>query len=146
MKTTRFSSNVIIIGSQVHTMMVRDMTPCSPLKSQWTFRKNKPSKKHVASRVCLTVVSCLIYSSTPKIEEICSSEKSVNFNRSTRRHFPEDRTLQGYYFLGQHHLFKTKFRAVGFENSSAVVMQPCEGQESCDGLIPHPRPSSCINN
>jgi hypothetical protein len=33
------------------------------------------------------LVSCVVYSSTPKIELICSSEMSVDFHRVTRR-FP----------------------------------------------------------
>jgi hypothetical protein len=35
----------------------------------------------------------LVYSWTLKMEEICSSETSVDFQRSTRRYIPEDCTL-----------------------------------------------------
>jgi hypothetical protein len=38
------------------------------------------------------VVSYLAYSSTMKIETICSSEMSVNFERTTRRYIPGGRT------------------------------------------------------
>jgi hypothetical protein len=44
-------------------------------------------KRH---RFCL-LVSCLTYSSTLKMEEICFSETSVDFQRTTRRYIPEDR-------------------------------------------------------
>jgi hypothetical protein len=36
-----------------------------------------------------TLVSCSVYSSTLKIEEIYSSETSVDFQRTTRRYIPE---------------------------------------------------------
>jgi hypothetical protein len=42
---------------------------------------------------CITLVSCLTYSSTMKIVETCSSETSINFQRSTRCYIPEDRIL-----------------------------------------------------
>jgi hypothetical protein len=41
-----------------------------------------------------TLVSCLAYSSTLKMEAKCSSETSVDFQRTTRHYIPEDRTLQ----------------------------------------------------
>jgi hypothetical protein len=40
------------------------------------------------------LVSCLAYSATLKIEAICSSERSVDFQRTARRYIPEDRTLR----------------------------------------------------
>jgi hypothetical protein len=40
-----------------------------------------------------TLVSCLAYSILKK-EMICSSETSVNFQRTTQRYIPEDRTLR----------------------------------------------------
>jgi hypothetical protein len=39
------------------------------------------------------LVSCLVYSSTLKIEAIRSSELSVHFHRNTWRYIPEERTL-----------------------------------------------------
>jgi hypothetical protein len=38
-----------------------------------------------------TLVSCSAYSAL-KLEAICSSEMSVDFQRATRRYIPEDRT------------------------------------------------------
>jgi hypothetical protein len=40
-----------------------------------------------------TLVSCSAYSSTLKMEAMCSSETSVDFQRTTRRYIPEDSTL-----------------------------------------------------
>jgi hypothetical protein len=40
------------------------------------------------------LVSWSAYSSTLKIEATCFSETSVDFQRTTRRHIPEDGTLQ----------------------------------------------------
>jgi hypothetical protein len=42
-----------------------------------------------------TLVSCSAYSSTLKMEAICSSETSVDFQRTTLRYIPEDCILQG---------------------------------------------------
>jgi hypothetical protein len=39
------------------------------------------------------LVSCLAFSSVMKIEEICSSERSVAFHRNTRCYIPEDSSL-----------------------------------------------------
>jgi hypothetical protein len=41
-----------------------------------------------------TLVYCLVYSSTLKMEATCSSETSADFQRSTRRYIPEDGTLR----------------------------------------------------
>jgi hypothetical protein len=41
-----------------------------------------------------TLVSCLVYHSVLKMEATCSSETSVDFQRTTRRNVPEDRTLR----------------------------------------------------
>jgi hypothetical protein len=41
----------------------------------------------------LTLVTCLAYSSTLKMEAICSSETSVGTQRTTRRYIPDDSTL-----------------------------------------------------
>jgi hypothetical protein len=40
-----------------------------------------------------TMVSCSVYSSTPKREEICFSGTLVDFQRTTRHYIPEDGTL-----------------------------------------------------
>jgi hypothetical protein len=42
---------------------------------------------------CFVLVSCVAYSSTPKIEVICCSETSVDFYQITRYYIPEDSTL-----------------------------------------------------
>jgi hypothetical protein len=39
----------------------------------------------------------LAYSSTLKMKATSSSETSVDFQRTTRRHFPEDRTLHAFF-------------------------------------------------
>jgi hypothetical protein len=45
---------------------------------------------------CHLLVSCPAYFSTLKMEVICSSETSVDFQRTTRRYIPEDSTLHNY--------------------------------------------------
>jgi hypothetical protein len=48
--------------------------------------------KHVAS----TLVSCLAYSSTLKMEETCPSETLVDFQQTTQCYIPEDRSLHNH--------------------------------------------------
>jgi hypothetical protein len=43
-----------------------------------------------------TLVSCLAYPSNLKMEATCSSQTSVDFQRTTRRYIPEDRTLHNH--------------------------------------------------
>jgi hypothetical protein len=45
---------------------------------------------------CFTLVSCSAYYSTLKMEVACSSEMSVEFQLTTRRYIPEDRTLHNH--------------------------------------------------
>jgi hypothetical protein len=46
--------------------------------------------------VCFMLVSYFAYSSTPNIEATYSSETSVDIQRTTRPHIPEDRTLRNH--------------------------------------------------
>jgi hypothetical protein len=52
----------------------------------------------LAEWLCLppafTLVSCLVYASTLKMEMTCSSETSVELQLTTWRYVPEDRNLQ----------------------------------------------------
>jgi hypothetical protein len=45
---------------------------------------------------CFTLVSCLAYSSTLKMEVTCSSETSVDFQRTTQRYIPKDRNIHNH--------------------------------------------------
>jgi hypothetical protein len=45
---------------------------------------------------CLLLIACLAYCSTLKMESVFSSETSLNFYRTTRRHVPWDGTLHSY--------------------------------------------------
>jgi hypothetical protein len=82
-------------------------TPCSRLKVNRRFggtrRPHHHSRiisrawKQVASRA-FTLVSCSTYSSILNMEAICSSETSVDFQWTTRRYIPEDRTLHNHRF------------------------------------------------
>jgi hypothetical protein len=80
-----------------------DITPCSPLKVSrhfgGTYRLHLQSRRISRGRnqhqvaPTFTLVSCSAYSSTLKMEAICSSETSVYFQRTTRRYIPDDSTL-----------------------------------------------------
>jgi hypothetical protein len=81
-----------------------DMTPCSPLSFKrrfgGTYRLHLQGgiNKFSLPPACLLVFAVLIYS-TLKMEAICSSETSIETQRTTRRHIPEDDTLQISYLL-----------------------------------------------
>jgi hypothetical protein len=49
--------------------------------------------KQTLLTTCFMLVSCVAYSSTLKMEETCSSERALGFQRTTWRYIPEDKTL-----------------------------------------------------
>jgi hypothetical protein len=57
------------------------------------------NRHDAGSKQRLMPVSCLAYSSTLKMKATWSSETSVDFQRTTRRYIPEDRTLQEVHLL-----------------------------------------------
>jgi hypothetical protein len=82
--------------------------PCSPLKVNRRFRgtfclhlqdqrKSQARSQHeVGSKQSCMLVSYLAYSSTVKTEATCSSETSVDFQRTIWRYIVEDRTLHNH--------------------------------------------------
>jgi hypothetical protein len=54
------------------------------------------TKNLVIFLLFFTLVYCSAYSSTLKMEAICSSETSVHIQRTTRRYIPEDSTLHNH--------------------------------------------------
>jgi hypothetical protein len=85
-----------------------DITLYSPLKVNRHFggtcrlhlqgrKTGQRTDQHEAdSKQSFTLVSCLAYYSTLKMNETCSYEMLVDFQRTIRRCIPEDRTLQGH--------------------------------------------------
>jgi hypothetical protein len=81
-----------------------DITPCRPLKVYRRFggtyrlylQGRRISRASSGFPPAFTLVSCSAYSSTLKIEAICSSETSVDFQQTTRRYIPEDSTLHNH--------------------------------------------------
>jgi hypothetical protein len=73
-----------------------DVTPRSLLKINQSF--GGACRLHLRGLLatCFMLVSCLAYSSTLKMEARCFSETSVDFQRTTRRYIPEDRTLHNH--------------------------------------------------
>jgi hypothetical protein len=72
-----------------------DVKPCSPLKVNRRFRGTcRVNLRQETSNLSppLTLVYCLVYSSTMKMEAICYSETSVDFQRATRRYIAEEST------------------------------------------------------
>jgi hypothetical protein len=66
-----------------------DITPCSSLKINRRFRG--------ACRLP-SLVSCLAYTSTLKMEAACASETSAGFQRTTRRNSIEGRTIHNHHY------------------------------------------------
>jgi hypothetical protein len=64
-----------------------EITPCSPYSTDVSEERDSAS---------FILVSYLVYSSTLKMESACPSETSVEFQRTTRRYIPEDRTLHNH--------------------------------------------------
>jgi hypothetical protein len=56
--------------------------------------EHSSSKQKTNLPLDFTLVSCLSYSSTLKMEATCYSEKSVDIQQTTRRYIPEDRILE----------------------------------------------------
>jgi hypothetical protein len=77
-----------------------DIAPFSPMKVSRRF--GGTCRLHLQCEALLTtcfmLVSCLAYSLALKMEAICSSETSVNFQRTARCYIPEDRTLNNLRF------------------------------------------------
>jgi hypothetical protein len=86
------------VGFQVPTEVVMkstifwDITPCSQLKVNRRFGGPLLA-------TCFHAGFLLGLFSTLKMEAICSSETSVDFQRTTRRYIPEDSTLQTQSYL-----------------------------------------------
>jgi hypothetical protein len=66
---------------------------CNTLKNIDNYNEGLPfeltSKSYItlcSPQLAFTLVSCSAYSSTQKMEAICSSEMSVDFQRTTRRY------------------------------------------------------------
>jgi hypothetical protein len=67
----------------------RDITPCSPSKVSRRFGGTCCLHLHGhAVLAAFFVLFSLFYSSTPKMEAVCSSERPVDFQRTTRHHIP----------------------------------------------------------
>jgi hypothetical protein len=72
-----------------------DITPCSLLKVSRRFGGTfRLAPAELAA--CFALVPFLAKSWTLKMEAICSTETSVEFQRATRRCIPEDRTLHNH--------------------------------------------------
>jgi hypothetical protein len=80
-----------------------DITPCSPLKVNRRFGgtclhlqglRISQARKQICLLPAFTLVSGSAYTSTLKMEAICTSETSIEFKRNSRRYIPKDGTLQ----------------------------------------------------
>jgi hypothetical protein len=83
-----------------------DITPCSPLKVNRHFggtcrlhhqgRRISQTRNQLCLPPAFTLVSCLAYTLTLKMEATCSLETSVDFQRTTWCYIPEDSTLHNH--------------------------------------------------
>jgi hypothetical protein len=111
-------SSSLTLSQTMHTQLNRfllkssiywDITLSSPLKFNWCisqtccfqlqgWRISQARNQHEAgSKQCFMLVSCLSYSLTLKMEVICSSGTSVDFQWTTWWYVPEDRTIHSHY-------------------------------------------------
>jgi hypothetical protein len=78
--------------------MFWNVTPCRPLKVNWRF--GEICRFHLQGRplisTCFTLIYCLAYNLTLKMNAKYSSEMSVEFQQTTWRYIPEDRTLHNH--------------------------------------------------
>jgi hypothetical protein len=70
-----------------------DIVLCSLLKVNWCFGGTCCFQQQNIA-VCFMLVSCLSYSSTLKVEAICFSKMSGDFQQNASHYTPQDRTLQ----------------------------------------------------
>jgi hypothetical protein len=88
----------ISVGFEVLTAVVMksiifwNITPCSPLRVNRRFGGTYRLHLQAPLATCFHA-GFLAYFSTLKMEAICSSEKSVGSQLTTRRYIPEDGTL-----------------------------------------------------
>jgi hypothetical protein len=96
-------SVIFYVGFEVFTAVVMksiifwDMMPCSPLSYNRRFGGTYRLHLQGLLATCLLAGFAELISLTLKMEAICSSETSVVTQRTTRRHIPEDDTLQSYF-------------------------------------------------
>jgi hypothetical protein len=100
----------VLTAVAVKSTIFWDITPCSTLKVNRrfgaTYRLHLQGRRISRAELCLPaaflLVSCSSYSSTLKMEAICSSVTSVDFQRITRRYISEDSDLQDQCLIQQH--------------------------------------------
>jgi hypothetical protein len=86
--------SIKLVGFEVFTAVVMksiifwDMMPCSPLSVNQRFRGTY--HRWQAGATCMLAE---LISSALKMEAICSSETSVDSQRTTQCHIPEDDTV-----------------------------------------------------
>jgi hypothetical protein len=91
--TTTCVESEVLTEAVAMSSILRDITPCIPLKVNRRFgrtcriylqgRRKKPEWKQVTSR-------------TLKMEVKCSCETLVEFQQTTRRYIPDDKTLHNH--------------------------------------------------
>jgi hypothetical protein len=67
----------------------------TPLKINGSFEG--VGRLHIQFATCFTLASSLAYSSTLKLEAMCSTETSVDFQRTPQCYMIEDRTLHNHF-------------------------------------------------
>jgi hypothetical protein len=101
----KIANGELLVGFQVLTEVVMKssilwyITSCSPLNVNQRFGGTCPLHLQGIRITCSTLVSHLPYSSTLKTEVTRPPETSVDFQRTTRRYIPENRTLRGAFYF-----------------------------------------------
>jgi hypothetical protein len=79
-------------------------------------------EEYATLAACILLFACLAYSSTLRLEEICSSEKSVNSYKTTRRQVP-------YFHSRRTYCFTSSTRPSHLEDGDCSTLK---GWSSCD--------------
>jgi hypothetical protein len=101
-----------------------DITPCRSLSTDGSEEHVATDSKHSPMpATCFMLVYSLAYHSALQIEATCSSETSVNFQRTTRRYIPEGRTLYNHRCenLNSYKAFGTIWRSNGKLHASTAL-------------------------
>jgi hypothetical protein len=81
---------------QTKKVVFWDIVPCSPLKIKQHFGESGGSIFRALLATSLSLVSCLAYSLTLKMETTFSSETSVGFHWITQHYIPEHGILHNH--------------------------------------------------
>jgi hypothetical protein len=98
--------------------------PSSESKNKYS-RNEREGGSSAELATCFALVSWLTYFSTLRMEATCSSETSVDFQRTTRRYIPEDRTLHNHLYENLKSYLLNIFNSIIFLERGTAFLRTC---------------------